>query len=60
MVNEISSGHLGFYFSMAASAAQRTFKPVMMIPHIGARQGINPQRFNSELANMGFKAYNVS
>ena len=60
MVDVTSSGHLVIYFSMAASAAQRMFKPIMMIPHIGARQGINPRRFNSELANMGFKPYSVS
>ena len=60
MVNVKSNGYLVIYFSMAASAAQRMFKPVMMIPHIGARQGNNPRSFNSELANMGFKPHSVS
>ena len=60
MLNVQSSGHVAFFFSMAADSGQKAFKPVMMIPHIGSRQGINPWRFNSELANMGFKVYEVS
>ena len=60
MLNVQSSGHLAFSFSMAAVSGQMLFKPVMTIPHTGSRQGINPRRFNSELANMGFKVYEVS
>ena len=60
VLNVHSSGHLAFFFSMAAVSGRKQFKPVMTIPHIGSRQGINPRRFNSELANMGFKVYQVS